>query len=48
MKAFNTRLNRRKLPNIVAFRHWRLRNRHRTASNAAQTREDDPTPNREL
>src|SRR5206468_11914107 len=42
MKAFNTRLHRRKLPNIVAFRHWCLRNRDRTANNAAQTRENDP------
>jgi hypothetical protein len=41
MKAFNTRPNRRKLPNIVAFRHWCLRNRRRTASNAARTREKD-------
>jgi len=48
MKAFNIRLQWRELPNIVAFRHWLLRSRHRTASNAAQTREDDPTPNREL
>jgi hypothetical protein len=43
-KTINTSLQRRELPNIAAFRHWYLRNRHQTASNAAQMRKDDPMP----
>jgi hypothetical protein len=41
MKGFDAR---RKLPTIVAIRHWFLRNAPPTAANAAQTRKDDPMP----
>jgi hypothetical protein len=39
MKTINTSLQR-ELPNIAAFRHRCLQNRHQTASNAAQMRKE--------